>query len=351
MFTVVGVAALIVAFIVITTCLRRRRAREFDREVAEAAAHSQAIDPNALDDDYAATSGYGGAGTKSVASHGTMMQDPLQHNESYGMSDLGAAGLAGAGAGVAAAGLAGVGGYRGGDDNYYRTPDGGYGAARFANQNYGGYGQGGYEQNGYSGYGQQGGYGGEQYGHAYGGEYGAQAGYASYGQVQGYPQGQGEYVPQGEYPQQGQYQQPQQGYVQNGYAAGGEDPFSKTPNPYGEQTTPPPAALAPGQRSTSASPTSQGVGYASTSPPPTQQSGNLGTTPSPGRNSTSHEGPLSTAFRAPASEEDGYGYAYGGEEDAPPHGGFTSRVREDDEGSVDEQEYGGRRVLKVANAD
>ncbi|GBE82952.1 hypothetical protein SCP_0413390 [Sparassis crispa] len=127
-FTVVGlvVAAIVVALV--TTAIRRQRAKKFDHDVALAAAEAAAGAhvPDFTDDDYGypedrrdfgAQSGY------SDASHGTYAQQPMGHGENYSMSELPpfdpyagplvAAGAAGVGAAAAAsvhsAGAAGVG--------------------------------------------------------------------------------------------------------------------------------------------------------------------------------------------------------------------------------------------------
>ncbi|CCM04280.1 uncharacterized protein FIBRA_06451 [Fibroporia radiculosa] len=122
-FTVVGVVALVVLIAIITGAVRRRRARKFDRDAAEAAAEAAANThaPDFTDDDY----GYRDdrnqdfaerGGYSDTASHGTFSQPPMQPGESYNMSELppfdpyfsagaagdpySAAGAAGIGAGV-----------------------------------------------------------------------------------------------------------------------------------------------------------------------------------------------------------------------------------------------------------
>jgi len=151
----VGIAGLIVAFIILTTCIRRRRARRFDIDVAEAAAQAAAtshVNPALDDDDYPYPDGGYGArpmGYKDditphrdmskSSGHGSLYQDPMSHaqNESYGMADMG--GVAGVGA------LAGA---------YSAQPHQGYGA-QGQNQGYNAQGQHqgpaqGYPQQGYA---------------------------------------------------------------------------------------------------------------------------------------------------------------------------------------------------------
>ena len=128
-FTVVGLVALAIAIAFITNAVRRRRAKKFDREIADAAeeARKAPTDPDFFhpEDDF--TSGYDGysGGSRSVYTdhtHGTYSQQPLRPVESYGMSELNSgandpyavagvgAGMAGMGAGAGmAAGNAGIG--------------------------------------------------------------------------------------------------------------------------------------------------------------------------------------------------------------------------------------------------
>ncbi|KAG6852711.1 hypothetical protein C0991_009638 [Blastosporella zonata] len=113
-FTVVGLIILALLIALITNIIRRRRAKQFDREVEEAAAEAaKAPAPIFLDDDgddyynpqqqqqhtgyspsngYSASNGYGGVaeGYSDVSSHGTYSQPPLSQ-ETYGMREMGPA--------------------------------------------------------------------------------------------------------------------------------------------------------------------------------------------------------------------------------------------------------------------
>ena len=82
MFSVVGIIALVLIFVLLTSFVRRRRARKFDREIDEAAAAAAAAQAPDFDDfDY--TSGTGiGYGPYSETSHGTYNQPPLSHERS-----------------------------------------------------------------------------------------------------------------------------------------------------------------------------------------------------------------------------------------------------------------------------
>lgn len=116
-FAAVGVIAAIILVALITQAIRRRRAKQFDDEVADAAAEAaaQAHAPDFTDDDY----GYPEDHTKAygpysdTASHGTFSQPPMQAGESYNMAELphfdpyAAAGAAGDP--YSAAGAAGIG--------------------------------------------------------------------------------------------------------------------------------------------------------------------------------------------------------------------------------------------------
>ncbi|KAH7905948.1 hypothetical protein BJ138DRAFT_700343 [Hygrophoropsis aurantiaca] len=117
-FTVVGLVVVALGIALITNAVRRRRAKRFDRDVAEAAAEAAASSRSPFDD-YAYSGsgsnggGGGGGGGGGYAgysdnSHGTFAQQPmsLAHpNDSYGMSEMsrfdpysaGAASLAAAG--------------------------------------------------------------------------------------------------------------------------------------------------------------------------------------------------------------------------------------------------------------
>jgi len=91
-FAAVGVVAAIILIALITQAIRRRRAKRFDDEVADAAAEAaaQAHAPDFTDDDY----GYPEDRTKELgpysdtASHGTFTQPPMQPGESYNMAEL-----------------------------------------------------------------------------------------------------------------------------------------------------------------------------------------------------------------------------------------------------------------------
>ncbi|KAF5372314.1 hypothetical protein D9615_009229 [Tricholomella constricta] len=133
-FTVVGLVALALLVAFITNIIRRRRAKRFDREIAEAAAEAAAAPaPIFLDDDgaddedddgrrYGSTNGGGGGGVgapySDVSSHGTYSQAPMNAgsgaHESYGMREMGMGMGMGPGPGevynpYGAAGAAGVG--------------------------------------------------------------------------------------------------------------------------------------------------------------------------------------------------------------------------------------------------
>ena len=122
-FTVVGLIALIIFFILGTTFIRKRRARKFDKEIDEAAAEAAAASRGPDFDDYdynpahAASGGYTGY---SDGSHGTFAQPPMSigHASDYRMPDVppnfdpafgvgasGTAGAAGIGAGVGTAAM------------------------------------------------------------------------------------------------------------------------------------------------------------------------------------------------------------------------------------------------------
>jgi hypothetical protein len=79
-FSVVGVCTVILAFFLFTSYLRRRRAREFDREIEEAAAVAATARPPDFDD-YDYGSAAGGYGHYSETSHGTLSQVPLSHDQ------------------------------------------------------------------------------------------------------------------------------------------------------------------------------------------------------------------------------------------------------------------------------
>ncbi|KAH9056663.1 hypothetical protein EDB87DRAFT_1635670 [Lactarius vividus] len=102
-FSVVGVVAIVLVFFLLTSYLRRRRAREFDREIDEAAAAAAAAQPPDFDD-YDYNSAAGGYGHYSETSHGTFSQPPLSHDQSANVH-----GSYDAYAGAAGAGAAGIG--------------------------------------------------------------------------------------------------------------------------------------------------------------------------------------------------------------------------------------------------
>ncbi|KAH9927024.1 hypothetical protein B0H21DRAFT_136414 [Amylocystis lapponica] len=111
-FTVVGLVVVAILVALITNAVRRRQAKKFDRDVAEAAADAaaQAHVPDFTDDDY----GYPGdrvngkeypeRSAYSDGSHGTFGQPAVQPAEAFNMSELppfdsyGTAGAAGVGA-------------------------------------------------------------------------------------------------------------------------------------------------------------------------------------------------------------------------------------------------------------
>ena len=80
-FSVVGIIALVLIFILLTSFVRRRRARKFDREIDEAAAAAAAAQAPDFDDfDYTSGTGIGYGGQYSETSHGTYNQPPLSHD-------------------------------------------------------------------------------------------------------------------------------------------------------------------------------------------------------------------------------------------------------------------------------
>lgn len=104
--------AVVIAIALITNAIRRRKAKKFDRDVAEAAAEAASaahnVGPDFDDDEY----GYANRSVYTDHTHGTYNQTPMKHQESYNMSELptfdpyntGATAAAG-NAGVGAAGL------------------------------------------------------------------------------------------------------------------------------------------------------------------------------------------------------------------------------------------------------
>ncbi|KAM6501026.1 hypothetical protein JOM56_004040 [Amanita muscaria] len=121
-FAVVGLIGAVILIALIVNCIRRRRAQEFDREIAEAAAEAAAVRAPAFLDDETENygPGYSGAsayGKYSDVSHGTYSQPPM--SEAYSMRQMGpgpgdiydtsvytAAAVVGAGAGAAGIGVA-----------------------------------------------------------------------------------------------------------------------------------------------------------------------------------------------------------------------------------------------------
>ncbi|KAG9095652.1 hypothetical protein FRC06_009576 [Ceratobasidium sp. 370] len=93
-FVVVGIAATILAIFIITTFIRRRRAKQFDRDVQEAAREAALVQAPVDDDDYGAN-----------ASYNTHASQPMStERPNYGYGSAGASswdpyGRAGAGAG------------------------------------------------------------------------------------------------------------------------------------------------------------------------------------------------------------------------------------------------------------
>lgn len=81
-FSVVGIIALVLLFVLLTSFVRRRRARKFDREIDEAAAVAAAAQAPDFDElDYTSGTGIGYA-QYSETSHGTYNQPPLSHERS-----------------------------------------------------------------------------------------------------------------------------------------------------------------------------------------------------------------------------------------------------------------------------
>ena len=81
-FSVVGIIALVAIFFLLTSFVRRRRARKLDREIDEAAAAAANVQAPDFDD-YDYTSGTGiGYAQYSETSHGTYNQPPLSHERS-----------------------------------------------------------------------------------------------------------------------------------------------------------------------------------------------------------------------------------------------------------------------------
>ena len=113
-FSVVGVIALVVIFFLLTSFIRRRRARQLDREIDEAAADAaNAHLPDFDDFDYTSGTGVGYGGQYSETSHGTYNQPPLSHERSRNnLGDIPPSfdpynGVGGAGSGAAGVGARG----------------------------------------------------------------------------------------------------------------------------------------------------------------------------------------------------------------------------------------------------
>lgn len=113
-FSVVGIIALVAIFFLLTSFVRRRRARKLDREIDEAAAVAANVQAPDFDD-YDYTSGTGiGYAQYSETSHGTYNQPPLSHERSRNnLGDIppvfdpynNSTGGGGGGAGAGAAGI------------------------------------------------------------------------------------------------------------------------------------------------------------------------------------------------------------------------------------------------------
>lgn len=86
-FSVVGLVVLVIFIALVTNAVRRRRAKKFDRDVAEAAAEAAATSRSPFDD---YTSGGGNGGYPySDTTHGTFGQTPMGlPNDTYGMSEM-----------------------------------------------------------------------------------------------------------------------------------------------------------------------------------------------------------------------------------------------------------------------
>ena len=380
---------LILAFLLISTCIRRRRAQKFDRDVAEAAAHAAAtshnVDPDLDDDDALGHlgGGFGAYGhTPSKSSHGTYLSGsaaggepvgfaaygdypPGPPQESYNMADLGARGGASVwqhqrtGSEATAPGVAGVGAgeTEGAALRYRRTQssahglgqrhdDGFYDAAAAAGGYHGASGpvrvpEGGYDAArlapqalGYPEMQAQGGYRDAQ---AHGGySNGPAPGAYSDGQAQGgYNDGQARGGYQDGAPQAHGHPDAAPGQYLTAGAAPHLDPYS--PNLATDRTSAAYSGYDESDPFAVQSQLSHSQGH-SVSPPLPAGSPQPGLSPQPRQSPTAHrspgsqEGPLSTAF-GPRSSEDGYAGS--------------------DTGSLgDEEDYaGGRRVLKVRYQD
>ena len=107
-FSVVGICTVVLAFFLFTSYLRRRRAREFDREIEEAAAAAATARPPDFDD-YEYGSAAGGYGHYSETSHGTLSQVPLSHDQPRNDQSRSQDGSYDAYASVGVSGAAGIG--------------------------------------------------------------------------------------------------------------------------------------------------------------------------------------------------------------------------------------------------
>ncbi|KAI0648594.1 hypothetical protein C8Q79DRAFT_1008895 [Trametes meyenii] len=117
-FTVVGLAVVVIAVAIVTNAIRKRRAKKLDREIAEAAAEAAHAAPFTDDDFYpddrlgkGGSSSGGGGDLRSTntgysdTTHGTFAQPPMSTGESYNMAELAPYDYGG----VAAGGAAGIG--------------------------------------------------------------------------------------------------------------------------------------------------------------------------------------------------------------------------------------------------
>lgn len=95
-FTVVGLIVIAIFVALLTNAVRRRRAKKFDRDVAEAAAEAAASSRSPFDDyTYSNNGGSGGGGgggggyPYSDTTHGTFAQAPMGlPSDTYGMSEM-----------------------------------------------------------------------------------------------------------------------------------------------------------------------------------------------------------------------------------------------------------------------
>ncbi|KAG1842695.1 hypothetical protein C8R48DRAFT_837907 [Suillus tomentosus] len=89
-FTVVGLIVIAIFIAIVTNAVRRRRAKKFDRDVAEAAAEAAASSRSPFDDyAYSNNGGSGGGYPYSDTTHGTFGQAPMNlPSDTYGMSEM-----------------------------------------------------------------------------------------------------------------------------------------------------------------------------------------------------------------------------------------------------------------------